>query len=91
MVTKRDLRAVERVRKALAGAHHHTLESWRAMRDGIRGLDDQELILALEFERLGKRRRAQMNALDAELRRRRGETADHRYRVETGGKDVTLL
>jgi len=76
-------RSITRIRAALAGAHHHTHASWAGMRTRIRALTNQELLEALELEKLGKRRTEHLKLIDNEIRRRHGDAGPRQFRVET--------
>jgi hypothetical protein len=75
--------SVARIRVALEGATHKTLASWREMKRRIAALTDVELALAMEFERMGRRRTEHLKLLDIEMRRRAGDVEDRKFKVET--------
>jgi hypothetical protein len=53
------------------------------MRTRIRALTNQELLEALELEKLGKRRTEHLKLIDNEIRRRHGDAGPRQFRVET--------
>ena len=84
-VGSRQKASLTRIRAALQAASHHSHADWQGIRDRIAALTDQELTMALEFERLGARRTEHLKLLDGEIRRRRGDTGARKFRVEVGG------
>ncbi len=80
--------SLARIAAALAPFTHRTLSSWRRAKQRIAVLDSIELIQAVEFERLGKRRTEHLKLLDIEIRRRAGDAEDRRFVVEAGKKGV---
>lgn len=77
------VRSLARISAALAPATHKTQASWRGMRERIAVLTDSELAVALDLEKLGKRRTEHLKLLDNEQRRRAGETGARKFKVET--------
>jgi hypothetical protein len=89
-VESRELRveSAKRLRAALQPFTHKTLRSWREAKRRFAILSDAELTQALEFERLGKRRTEHLKLIDIELRRRRGDVEDRKFKVEVGANSV---
>lgn len=65
------MKSLGKIRRALE-RRDRTGEGWRAMRQRIAALTDEELAEAEAWERLGKRRTEALKALNAERRKRAG-------------------
>jgi hypothetical protein len=73
---------IRRIRAALQAFSHKKVAAWRAAKRRMAALSPEELVRAMEFEKLGQRRTEHLKLLDIELRRRAGDTSARKFRAE---------